>query len=73
MENTLSIAIVGMGLIGGSLGLAIKKRTGHTVIGIDRDEKVMEAVLSSGAADKSGRSRSVDSGFRSPQCDKGFE
>ncbi len=54
MENTLSIAIVGMGLIGGSLGLAIKKRTGHTVIGIDRDEKVMEAVLSSGAADKIG-------------------
>mgnify|MGYP000921580461 CR=1 FL=1 len=48
------IGIVGMGLIGGSLGLALKQRTNHTVIGIDCDSAVIDAVLSSGAADKTG-------------------
>ncbi|HQA15988.1 MAG TPA: prephenate dehydrogenase/arogenate dehydrogenase family protein [Candidatus Avimonas sp.] len=50
----LTIAIAGMGLIGGSLGLAIKKRTAHTVIGIDCDKGVLDAVLQKGAADKTG-------------------
>ncbi|MDD3693197.1 MAG: prephenate dehydrogenase/arogenate dehydrogenase family protein [Oscillospiraceae bacterium] len=50
----VKIAIVGMGLIGGSLGLALKQRTNYTVIGIDCDSSVIDAVMSSGAADKTG-------------------
>ncbi len=53
-DKKLTIAIAGMGLIGGSLALAIKGRTCHTVIGIDRDSEVLKNVLSSGAADKTG-------------------
>lgn len=53
-DKKLTIAIAGMGLIGGSLALAIKGRTGHTVIGIDRNSGVLKDALSSGAADKTG-------------------
>lgn len=52
--NSLNIAIAGMGLIGGSLGLALKHRTAHTVIGIDRDSAVIDAAVRAGAADKTG-------------------
>jgi prephenate dehydrogenase len=54
INRKLTIAIAGMGLIGGSLGLAIKKHTDHTVIGIDRNQNVLSDVLSAGAADKTG-------------------
>lgn len=53
-NRPLTIAIAGMGLIGGSLGLALKSGTGHTVIGIDIDDKVLDAALKAGAADKTG-------------------
>ena len=54
MDNKrLTIAIAGMGLIGGSLGLAIKTCTRHTVIGIDIDEGVLHRI-DRGAADKTG-------------------
>jgi prephenate dehydrogenase len=53
-NRLMKIAIAGMGLIGGSMGLALKKRTRHTVIGIDIDPKVVERALDSGAADMAG-------------------
>ncbi|MDD2361870.1 MAG: prephenate dehydrogenase/arogenate dehydrogenase family protein [Oscillospiraceae bacterium] len=53
-KRLMKIAIAGMGLIGGSLGLALKKRTEHTVIGIDIDPTVVQAALDGGAADKVG-------------------
>ena len=37
----MEIAIVGLGLIGGSIAKAIKKYTPHTVLGLDTDEQVM--------------------------------
>ncbi len=37
----MEIAIVGLGLIGGSIAKAIKKYTPHTVLGYDSDEQVM--------------------------------
>ena len=33
----MQIAIIGLGLIGGSLAKALKENTEHTVIGFDRD------------------------------------
>ena len=55
MDNKrLTIAIAGMGLIGGTLGLAIKTCTRHTVIGSDLDEGVFRTALDCGAADKTG-------------------
>lgn len=45
------IAIVGLGLIGGSIGLAIRRRwPGRAVVGIDR-EAVLEAALERGAVE----------------------
>lgn len=38
----MNIGIIGLGLIGGSLGRAIVQRTGHTVYGYDCDEEVMQ-------------------------------
>ena len=37
----MEIAIVGLGLIGGSIAKAIRKFTPHTVLGFDTDEQVM--------------------------------
>ena len=37
----MNIAIVGLGLIGGSVAKALKKRTPHTVLGMDPNEQVM--------------------------------
>lgn len=37
----MEIAIVGLGLIGGSIAKAIKKYTTHTVLGFDTDEQVL--------------------------------
>ena len=37
----MEIAIIGMGLIGGSIAKAIKKYTPHTVLGFDTSEQVM--------------------------------
>ncbi|HEY8551551.1 MAG TPA: prephenate dehydrogenase/arogenate dehydrogenase family protein [Vicinamibacterales bacterium] len=48
-----TIAIVGVGLIGGSIGLAARARWGVRVIGIDRTEVVREAI-SLGAVDEAG-------------------
>lgn len=37
----MEIALIGLGLIGGSVAKAIKKNTPHTVLGYDTDEQVM--------------------------------
>ncbi|MDD3336651.1 MAG: prephenate dehydrogenase [Eubacteriales bacterium] len=37
----MNIAVVGLGLIGGSLAKTLKKNSPHTVLGIDRSEQVM--------------------------------
>ncbi len=45
------IAVVGMGLIGGSLCRAIERYTAHTVLGATRNPKTVEFALSVGAID----------------------
>lgn len=47
-----TVVIVGVGLIGGSLGLALKaRRLAHRVVGIERTEDYLQAALSRGAID----------------------
>ena len=47
------VAIVGVGLIGGSIGLAIKKkRLAHEVIGVSRHRKTLLLAKKSKAIDK---------------------
>lgn len=51
----MQIAIIGLGLIGGSLAKALKENTEHTVIGFDRDENTLLDALSLGAIDSVGQ------------------
>lgn len=44
-----TIAIIGLGLIGGSMAMALKKQDGYTVLGYDWDPETQEAALKSGA------------------------
>ena len=39
----MKIAVAGLGLIGGSFALALKKRTSHTVLGLDADPETVRA------------------------------
>ncbi len=50
----MQIAIIGLGLIGGSIAKALKANTTHTVVGFDRDENVLLDALSLGAIDRIG-------------------
>lgn len=54
----MKIGILGLGLIGGSLGLALRQR-GHWVLGVSGSEKTLETALARGAADRA--SRNLDS------------
>ena len=45
----MKIAVAGLGLIGGSFALALKKRTSHTVLGLDTDPETVRAAISFGA------------------------
>jgi prephenate dehydrogenase len=45
------VAVLGVGLIGGSIGLAARERLGATVAGFDPDPGTREAALASAAAD----------------------
>ena len=47
----MKVAILGVGLIGGSIGLAARRRAGAHVCGYDPDERVAEAALELGAID----------------------
>lgn len=51
--NIRTVTIVGLGLIGGSLGLALRRRAGlERVVGYDVDLKMTDAALALGAVDK---------------------
>ena len=50
----MRIAVVGLGLIGGSIALAARRRLGADVSGIDRDHDAEQAALSAGALDRAG-------------------
>ncbi len=57
MEKFKKIAIIGMGLIGGSMALALKKENyGSQVIGYDLSEPSLKAALKAEAIDKMARS-----------------
>jgi prephenate dehydrogenase len=45
------VAVLGVGLIGGSIGLAARERLGAEVVGFDPDAVTREAALATGAAD----------------------
>ncbi len=49
----MNIAVVGMGLIGGSFARAIKEKTAHTVFGTDADPQVLAKARLVGAIDES--------------------
>lgn len=48
----MKIAIVGLGLIGGSLAKAVKEYTDHTVLGLNRSAATLEKALNCGAIDE---------------------
>ena len=48
----MKIAVVGMGLMGGSLCKAIKHHTNHTVLGLDTDSHTVARALACGAIDR---------------------
>jgi len=50
----MKIAVVGIGIIGGSFCKAIKKNTSHYVIGLNRTKETLAQALSDGAIDEIG-------------------
>lgn len=50
--DKMKIAIIGLGLIGGSLAKAFKKFTDCVIMGYDSDENVLNNAIKSGAIDK---------------------
>lgn len=48
----MTIAVVGLGLIGGSLCKAIKARTAHTCLGLDTDSQTVKQAVKDGAIDR---------------------
>jgi prephenate dehydrogenase len=52
----VKVAVVGVGLIGGSVALAARERLGATVSGYDADEQALRAALERGALDRAGES-----------------
>lgn len=61
----LNIVIVGLGVIGGSFALSLKKLGGHTVYGVDRDAGTVKKAVESGAI----AAGSCDAGDYLPQAD----
>jgi len=59
-----TIAIIGLGLMGGSLALAIKRSTAATIIGVDNRQVAVQRALEKKAID-----RSVDFGFATQEAD----
>ncbi len=55
----MKIAVVGLGIIGGSMAMAIKKYTEHYVIGINRTRATLEKALECGAIDEIGEEDSI--------------
>jgi prephenate dehydrogenase len=52
----VNVAVVGVGLIGGSVALAARERLGATVSGYDSSERALRAALDRGALDRAGGS-----------------
>ncbi|EAX47124.1 Prephenate dehydrogenase [Thermosinus carboxydivorans Nor1] len=52
MNGRLVVAVVGLGLIGGSLALALKKYTNHSVCGCDISADTLKQALQAGAVDR---------------------
>ena len=48
----MTIAVVGLGLIGGSLCKAVKSRTAHTCLGLDTDSQTVKQAVKDGAIDR---------------------
>jgi len=46
------IAIIGLGVIGGSLGLSLKSLGKYHLVGIDRDQQTLQVALETGAIDE---------------------
>ena len=59
----MTVGIVGLGLIGGSMAKSIKSRTSHTVYGIDLDHETMMLARMCGAIDAPLSDENL------PQCD----
>ena len=55
----MKIAVIGLGIIGGSFCKAIKKHTDHTVIGINRTRTVAEQAKNDGSIDVIGTAESL--------------
>lgn len=55
----MKIAVIGLGIIGGSFCKAIKKHTAHTVIGINRTHSVAEQAKNDGSIDVIGKVESL--------------
>ena len=49
-----TVAIVGLGLIGGSIALSLRRRTNHRLLGIEQNAAVADAALSQSAIDAIG-------------------
>ena len=54
MEHPFTVALIGLGLIGGSMAKAITHFTSATVLGYDRDPQVLQQALENGAIQKIG-------------------
>lgn len=54
-RRATTIAIIGLGQIGGSLGLALGRAGGWERVGFDRNARVMRAALRAGAIDRAAR------------------
>ncbi|MBI2201982.1 MAG: prephenate dehydrogenase/arogenate dehydrogenase family protein [Armatimonadetes bacterium] len=60
MERISTVGIVGLGLIGTSIGLAIRqRRVADRVVGVDVDQAAVETAKSRGALDKGSTSYDV--------------
>ena len=55
----MNIAVIGLGIIGGSFCKAIKQRTDHHVIGVNRTRATAEQALRDGAIDEIGSNESL--------------
>lgn len=56
----MNIAVIGLGIIGGSFCKAIKKYTDHYVIGINRTPQTAQKALKAGAIDEIGSPQSLE-------------
>lgn len=56
----MNIAVIGMGIIGGSFCKALKKYTNHYVIGINRTQSTLQEAYDCGAIDEMGNEKSLE-------------